>query len=55
MTAAELKVDFLTSAGPKTGKLLPTGHTLNVLDIPGLGKIEATILDTSNPIELLTK
>ena len=52
-TAAELKVDFLHPAGSKTGKLLPTGHVKDVLDIPGFGPLEATILDVSNPIVLV--
>lgn len=52
-TAAELKVDFLNPAGAKTGKLLPTGHVLDELDIPGFGKLEATIIDVSNPIVLV--
>ena len=51
-TAAELKVNFLNPAGAKTGKLLPTGHPLDVLDIDGK-KIEATILDVSNPLVLV--
>mgnify|MGYP002791906186 CR=1 FL=1 len=52
-TAAELKVKFLNPAGAKTGKLLPTGNALDVLDIPGFGKIEASILDVSNPMVLV--
>lgn len=52
-TAAELKVKFLNPAGAKTGKLLPTGNVMDVLDIPGLGKIEASILDVSNPMVLV--
>ncbi len=52
-TAAELKVDFLNPAGSKTGKLLPTGHTRDVLEIPGFGTLEAMILDVSNPIVLV--
>lgn len=52
-TAAELKVDFLDPAGSKTGKLLPTGSPMDVLEIPGHGKIEATILDVSNPMVLV--
>lgn len=52
-TAAELKVKFLNPAGAKTGKLLPTGNCLDILDIPGFGKIEATILDVSNPMVLV--
>ncbi|MCD2435919.1 PrpF protein [Acidaminococcus sp. NSJ-142] len=51
-TAAELKVNFLNPAGAKTGKLLPTGSTLDVLDIEGR-KFEATILDVSNPLVLV--
>ncbi|MGN0403700.1 MAG: 2-methylaconitate cis-trans isomerase PrpF family protein [Bariatricus sp.] len=52
-TAAELKVKFLNPAGAKTGKLLPTGNVMDILDIPGLGKIEASILDVSNPMVLV--
>ena len=52
-TAAELKVKFLNPSGAKTGKLLPTGNVMDVLDIPGLGKIEASILDVSNPMVLV--
>lgn len=52
-TAAELRVDFLNPAGSKTGRLLPTGKVLDVLDIPGLGSVEATILDVSNPLVLV--
>ncbi|MBS6953323.1 MAG: PrpF protein [Enterocloster asparagiformis] len=52
-TAAELKVNFLNPAGAKTGKLLPTGKVLDVLEIPGFGKIEASILDVSNPMVLV--
>lgn len=51
-TAAELKVNFLDPAGAKTGKLLPTDKALDVLDIDGK-KIEATILDVSNPLVLV--
>lgn len=52
-TAAELKVNFLNPAGAKTGRLLPTGNVLDVLDIPGFGKLEASILDVSNPMVLV--
>lgn len=52
-TAAELRVIFLDPAGSKTGKLLPTGNVKDVLDIPGFGKLEATILDVSNPMVLV--
>ncbi|MBT9779048.1 PrpF protein [Clostridium sp. MCC353] len=52
-TAAELLVKFMDPAGAKTGMLLPTGNVLDVLDIPGFGRLEATILDVSNPMVLV--
>lgn len=52
-TAPELKVNFLNPAGAKTGKLLPTGNVLDVLDIPGYGRMECSILDVSNPMVLV--
>lgn len=52
-TAAELKVKFMNPAGAKTGKLLPTGNVLDILEIEGFGKIEASILDVSNPMVLV--
>ena len=52
-TAGELKVNFLNPAGSKTGKLFPTGKAKEILDVPGVGEIEATILDVSNPIVLV--
>ncbi|MGN0157694.1 MAG: 2-methylaconitate cis-trans isomerase PrpF family protein [Brotaphodocola sp.] len=52
-TAAELNVKFMNPAGAKTGRLLPTGKVMDVLDIPDFGKIEASILDVSNPMVLV--
>ena len=52
-TAGELRVNFLDPAGSKTGKLFPTGHVSDMLHVPGLGDIKATILDVSNPIVLV--
>ncbi len=52
-TAPELMVKFLNPAGSKTGKLLPTGHVVDSMEIPGIGTIEATILDVSNPTVLV--
>lgn len=52
-TAAGLNVNFLDPAGAKTGKLLPTGRPLDVLEIPGFGPIECSILDVSNPMVLV--
>lgn len=52
-TAAKLNVSFLNPAGAKTGKLLPTGKVSEILEIPGFGAIEASILDVSNPMVLV--
>lgn len=52
-TSPELKVNFLNPAGAKTGKLLPTGNALDIMDIEGLGKVEVSILDVSNPMVLV--
>lgn len=49
-TAAELKVIFKDPAGAKTGKLLPTGNITDILEIPGFGELEVSILDVSNPM-----
>ena len=52
-TSPELKVNFLNPAGAKTGKLLPTGNVLDIMEIVGLGKVEVSILDVSNPMVLV--
>jgi 2-methylaconitate cis-trans-isomerase PrpF len=52
-TAAELKVKFMNPAGAKTGKLMPTGKVIDTLDIDENLKIQATILDVSNPMVIV--
>jgi 2-methylaconitate cis-trans-isomerase PrpF len=52
-TGAEIRVNFLDPAGSKTGMLLPTGSPCDILDVPGFGRIEATLLDVSNPTVLV--
>lgn len=47
-TGAPLRLDFLDPGGASTGHLLPTGNVVDVLDVPGLGKIEASLVDASN-------
>jgi len=46
-TGAPIKLDFLEPAGAKTGKLLPTGHATQMLDVPGHGQIEASLIDAA--------
>jgi 2-methylaconitate cis-trans-isomerase PrpF len=40
-------LDFADPGGAITGKLLPTGKPLDRLDVPGLGRIEATLVDAT--------
>jgi 2-methylaconitate cis-trans-isomerase PrpF len=48
-TGARIGLDFSDSAGGVTGRLLPTGSTRDTLDVPGFGRIEASIVDAGNP------
>ncbi len=46
---AEIRIDFLDPGGAHGGALLPTGRLVDALDVPGVGRIEATLLDAGNP------
>ena len=60
--AAEIQLEFLDPAadegegggggGQATGKIgstFPTGNHIDVLDVPGVGKVEATLINAGNP------
>lgn len=47
-SGAPIRLDFVQPGGATTGKLLPTGHVLERLDVPGLGAIEASMVDAAN-------
>lgn len=50
--AAEIPIEFLdpgASSGEDDGAMLPTGRTVDVLSIPGMGDIEATLINAGNP------
>lgn len=48
-TAAPIRLEFTDPGGAKTGRLLPTGSPRDRLDVPGLGLIEASLVDAANP------
>ncbi|WP_159992206.1 2-methylaconitate cis-trans isomerase PrpF family protein [Roseomonas sp. 18066] len=48
--AAPIRLAFLSPGGAATGKLLPTGRALDRLEVPGLGVIEASMVDAANPV-----
>ena len=43
-------LDFAGTAGAVTNKMLPTGKVVNVLEIAGFGRLEASIIDVANPM-----
>ena len=47
-TGAPVRLDFLDPGGASTGRLLPTGRPRDVLDIPGLGPLEVSMVDAAN-------
>ena len=47
-TGARIQVDFADTAGASTGGLLPTGNPIDTLDIPGVGKIDVSLVDIGN-------
>ncbi|PNV60262.1 3-methylitaconate isomerase [Clostridium sp. chh4-2] len=49
-TAAPIKLNFVNPAGSVTGKLLPTGHASERIEVPGLGEVEISIVDAANPL-----
>ena len=48
-TGSPIRMDFLHPGGPSTGRLLPTGHACDTLDVPGLGPVNASLIDAANP------
>lgn len=49
-TGAKIMMDFAGTTGAATGKILPTGNVVDVLDIAGFGKLEASMVDVANPM-----
>jgi len=51
--AAEVRLEFLDPAadddGAEGGAMFPTGRRIDRLDVPGLGPIEATLINAGNP------
>jgi len=47
--AAPIKLEFRDPGGARTGRLLPTGRAVDHLEVPGLGAVEASMVDAANP------
>jgi len=47
-TGAPVRLDFIRPGGATTGKLLPSGRVVDRLEVPGLGTVEASLVDAAN-------
>jgi 2-methylaconitate cis-trans-isomerase PrpF len=52
-SGSPVRLDFLSPGGANTGKLLPTGNLIDTLDVPGVGKVEASLVDAGNTLALI--
>lgn len=49
-TGSKIELEFLNPAGSFTGKLLPTGNVVDILNVEGIGEVEVSIVDAANPL-----
>ncbi len=49
-TGALIRLEFLDPGGSMTGRLLPTGHPTDALDVPGIGALTVSLVDAANPV-----
>jgi 2-methylaconitate cis-trans-isomerase PrpF len=52
-TGAPVRMDFIAPGGANTGRLLPTGNVVDTLDVPGVGKVEASLVDAGSSLALI--
>ncbi len=48
-TGAPIRLEFMAPGGARTGKLLPTGNAIDMLDVLELGRIPVSMVDAANP------
>ncbi len=48
-TGAKLNIDMVGTIGSFGKGLLPTGNVRDIIDVPGVGRIEGTLVDAVNP------
>lgn len=49
-TASPVKLKFVNPAGTLGKGLLPTGSAVDILELPGGGEVEVSIIDAANPL-----
>lgn len=49
-TSSPVRLKFVEPSGTFGKGLLPTGNAVDVLDVPGFGQVEVSIVDAANPL-----
>ncbi|QPP07502.1 hypothetical protein G4Z16_15150 [Streptomyces bathyalis] len=49
-TGSSIRLDYLHPGGAVTGSLLPTGQTVDKVEVPGIGTVEMSVVDAANPL-----
>ena len=49
-SGSKIRLDYLDPGGATSGKLLPSGAVLDVLNVPGVGDVEASLVDATNAV-----
>ncbi len=52
-THARITLRFDDPGGAVTGRLFPTGHRRDAIEVPGHGRVTITIIDAANPVVLV--
>jgi 2-methylaconitate cis-trans-isomerase PrpF len=48
-TGSKILLDYSATSGTVNGKILPTGHPVDILSVPSVGEIEVSVVDAGNP------
>lgn len=48
--SSKITLHYMDPAGSVTGNLFPTGQQVDRIDLPGVGTLDITIMDASNPV-----
>lgn len=47
---AQITLEFMDPGGAATGRLLPSGNAVDTFEIEGVGRVEASMVDATNPM-----
>lgn len=49
-SAARIRLDYVDPGGAMTRAFLPTGNPIDTFDVAGIGPVEASLVDATNPV-----